>query len=338
MRKLTPVTVAMVLHAVLSFGQSPEIQMRNFASVQIKKGVRTIGMGGDGATVGNYSLIYRDSATALIDAGATVYSNNNTFSFTAVGVTTPTVWHGLAFYAIAQSQYANNIATTLSSPGLGSGPTAVHGDGSDQGVYVKAAMPFGKGFSVGLLFSYEKSQFNAIADNNTANYVRYHTDWRPSVGGGVSWEPNKRVLIGFRGRYDTDMEFKTDNLGTVSGLNSSGEYRLGIALALWKGALIDVGGTALSRNNEIYKNQNSVYKPNLGFEQNFWNRKVAIRAGYDESSPTYGFSLRISAMVLDVAYVKNLGLARVNDLFGNQSNSLIATFTVNFVAMGKKNI
>ncbi len=310
--------------------------MRNFASVQIKKGVRTIGMGGDGATVGNYSLIYRDSATALVDAGATSYSNGNLFSFTAVGVTTPIIWRGLALYAIAQSQYATNIATTLSSPGLGSGPASVHGDGSDQGVYLKAAMPFGKGFSVGLLLSYELSQFNAIADNNSANYVRYHTAWRPSVGTGVSWEPTKRILIGFRGRYDTDMEFRTDNLGTASGLNSSGEYRLGIALMLWKGALVDVGGTALYRHNEIYNVKNSVYKPNLGFEQNLLNRHLAVRAGYDESSPTYGLTVRVSPIILDVAYVKNLGLARVADLFGSNSNSLIATLTVNFSALSKK--
>lgn len=311
--------------------------MRNFASVQIKKGVRTIGMGGDGATTGNYSLIYLDSATALIDAGATTYTNHNSFSFTAVGVTTPTLWHGLTLYAIAQSQYATNIATSLSSPGLGPGAVAVHGDGSDQGIYVKAAMPVGKGFSVGLLLSYERSQFNAISDVNTTNYVHYHTDWRPSVGGGISWRPSKQILIGFRGRFDNDMEVRTDNLGVMSGLNSSAEYRLGIALTVWTGALIDVGGTAVTRNNRLYQTQMSVYKPNLGFEQNLWNRHLALRFGYDESSPTYGLSVRVSPIVLDVAYIRDLGIARVGDSFGTTSNSLIATLTANFnTLMNKK--
>src|ERR1035437_2658247 len=94
------------LISIQVYSQSPELSMRNFASVQIKKGVRAIGMGGNGATWGNYSLIYRDTASALIDGGSTTYTNNNTFSFTAVGVTTPDLWHGLAIYAIAQSQYA----------------------------------------------------------------------------------------------------------------------------------------------------------------------------------------------------------------------------------------
>ena len=49
----------------ISLAQSPEISIREFASGQIKKGVRSIGMGGDGATNGNYSMVWKDSATAL---------------------------------------------------------------------------------------------------------------------------------------------------------------------------------------------------------------------------------------------------------------------------------
>jgi len=49
----------------LSYSQNPEFSLREFASGQIKKGVRSIGMGGDGATWGNYSLVWRDSGTAL---------------------------------------------------------------------------------------------------------------------------------------------------------------------------------------------------------------------------------------------------------------------------------
>ena len=37
--------------------QSPELSLREFASGQVKKGVRSIGFGGDGATWGNYSLV-----------------------------------------------------------------------------------------------------------------------------------------------------------------------------------------------------------------------------------------------------------------------------------------
>src|SRR5215469_13389618 len=50
-----------------SLGQSsPELAMRDFSSGQIKKGVRSIGFGGDGATWGNYGLVWRDAGTALV--------------------------------------------------------------------------------------------------------------------------------------------------------------------------------------------------------------------------------------------------------------------------------
>src|SRR5579863_6115462 len=93
-------STCIVLSFSLSFGQSPELSLREFASGQIKKGVRSIGMGGDGATWGNYALVYRDSSTALLDIGATHYPNGNNFSFTAVGVTLPPLKNGLTIYAI----------------------------------------------------------------------------------------------------------------------------------------------------------------------------------------------------------------------------------------------
>ena len=50
--------------------QSPELTMRDFSSSQIKKGVRSIGFGGDGATWGNYGLVWKDAGTALIASTA----------------------------------------------------------------------------------------------------------------------------------------------------------------------------------------------------------------------------------------------------------------------------
>ena len=91
--------------------QSPELSMREFASGQIKKGVRSIGFGGDGATWGNYGLVYRDAATALADVGVTDYTNGNLFTFTAVGATTPPIWRGLVIYLIALSQHAEDRAS-----------------------------------------------------------------------------------------------------------------------------------------------------------------------------------------------------------------------------------
>src|ERR1700739_1083236 len=78
--------------------QSPELSMREFSSSQIKKGVRSIGFGGGGATWGNYGLVWLDANTVLVDYGDTHYTNGNDFQFAAVGLTTPPLWHRLAIY------------------------------------------------------------------------------------------------------------------------------------------------------------------------------------------------------------------------------------------------
>jgi len=66
---LVSVFVAVVLFPAALFAQSPELSLREFASGQIKKGVRSIGFGGDGATGGNYALVYRDAGGAFVAAG-----------------------------------------------------------------------------------------------------------------------------------------------------------------------------------------------------------------------------------------------------------------------------
>lgn len=324
-----------------SFSQSPEILLREFASGQVKKGVRSIGMGGDGATVGNYSLVWRDSSTALIDAGVTRYSGNNLFSFTAVGVTTPDLWRGLVIYAIALSQNANNISMSLKSPGQWNGAIPVHGNGANQVLFIKAAMPLGKGFSIGVLLSYERSQFTAVGDTSyalghgaVANNIQYQTGWLPSGGFGITWQPNKKILVGFRGLFNQDIEHINKN---VKGLNLSHEYRLGIALGLWDGAMVDVGGNVRYRYNENYNTRSLASSPNIGFEQNFMHQLFALRTGVDESSFVAGGSLKLAIIVIDIAYVNNLGMARIGSLFGSGSNSVLTTCTFNFGKFIKKN-
>src|SRR5258708_37765780 len=73
--------------------QSPETSIREFSSGQIKKGVRSIGFGGDGATWGNYALVWRDAGTALFIYGDVHYTNGTDFNFVAVGATTPALLH-----------------------------------------------------------------------------------------------------------------------------------------------------------------------------------------------------------------------------------------------------
>src|SRR5579864_1482433 len=102
------------------FGQtSPELAMRDFSSGQIKKGVRSIGFGGDGATWGNYGLVWLDANTALIDYGDTHYTNGNDLQFAAVGLTTPYLWRRLVVYVIAMGQDTNDVRFKAKSPGLG---------------------------------------------------------------------------------------------------------------------------------------------------------------------------------------------------------------------------
>jgi hypothetical protein len=60
---LVSVFVAVVLTPAALFAQSPELSLREFASGQIKKGVRSIGFGGDGATGGNYALVSEQTST-----------------------------------------------------------------------------------------------------------------------------------------------------------------------------------------------------------------------------------------------------------------------------------
>jgi hypothetical protein len=313
-----------------AYGQSPEFSLREFASGQIKKGVRSIGMGGDGATWGNYALVYKDSSTALLDAGATVYSNNNSFNFTAVGVTLPPLKNGLVIYAIALAQTATNISTTLKFPGAGVVPDAVRGDGNNQAVFVKMAMPLGKGFSGGILLSYERSGFDAHSIQTTDQYVNYQTRWVPSGGFGLTWQPSKRILIGFRGLFNNDKEVRTDNIGSASGANNTQEYRLGISVGLWQGALADIGENIRHRSNALYNTSGTATEPNLGFEQNLWRKHVALRFGLDETSGTAGFSLRFRPIIIDVAYVYKLAAERVGAIFGATSNSILFTGVFDF--------
>ncbi len=326
--------VVVVMASTLVFpgwarAQSPELSMREFSSGQIKKGVRSIGFGGDGATWGNYALVWKDADTALADYGDTHYTNGNDFHFSAVGATTPALWHHLAIYVIAMFQDSNDVRLNVRSPGLGPGPVAVAGKGSDRAVFAKIALPLAKGFSVGVLLAHETSEFNATATNSQQN-VQYQTEWRPSGGFGVSWQPDKRMLFGFRGLLNNDLERRTDSAGTSEGMVRSAEFRLGGAFLPWQGAQVDIGGTRLERRNALASAHTLVYHPNLGFEQALLKSRLALRAGVDETSPTAGLSLKVARFKLDTAYVENMGRSRVGNLFGTHSNSVLFTFTVDY--------
>jgi hypothetical protein len=322
---MRPVIAGLMISAV-AFGslesQSPEMSMRDFSSGQIKKGVRSIGFGGDGATWGNYALVWKDTSTALVDVGDTQYGNGNAFHFAAVGLTSPALWHGLAVYVVAMAQGTNQVQFDMKS-------SPVVGSGSDHAIFSKIAMPIAAGLSAGILLSYETSQFDA-SPRGGADSLHFETRWRPSGGFGVTWQPNTIILIGFRALLNRDLDRLSDSAGATEGTARSNEYRLGVSASPWAGALLDAGGTWLKRSNTRTTTHTSELEPNFGFEQTLAEQHVAVRFGVDETSPTAGLTFRIAPCRLDLAYVRDMASSRVQTLFGRTSNSGIATFTLDY--------
>lgn len=325
------VSVGFGLGSPPGLGQtSPELAMRDFSSGQIKKGVRSIGFGGDGATWGSYGLVWRDAGTALVDYGDTSYSNGNDLHFEALGATTPPLWHDLAVYVIAMTESTNDLELKLKSPGLGPTATPVSGHGTDNALFSKLALPLGHGVSAGVLLSYEVSRFDGNTVSAPVGEIRYETYWRPSGGFGIAWQPDNRLMLGFRALLNNDLERRIDPAGTSEGLARSAEFRVGGSVVPWEGALIDVGGTHLERRNAIAGTHTVSHEPNIGFEQSLWARRLTLRVGVDETSPTAGLSARLPPLNLDLAYVRNMARSRVGELFGTRANSILATFTLDY--------
>jgi len=327
--------LALILVSIVSLGrdaraQSPEMTMREFATSQIKKGCRSIGFGGDGATWGNYSMLWKDHDTALGDYGETLYTNGNAFRFEAAGFTSPLIWRKLVIYEIVAAEQTNQIDLNVKSPGLGAAAAKVNGTGSDLGLFTKFALKLPKGVAVGGLVSRETSSFNVASDSNPGETVNYQTHWRPTGGVGATWQPTSRFLFGSRYVFNNDHEERTDSLGTEYGMVRSRELRWGGSAMLWKGALVDGAATRLFKSNGLGGTRSTETHPNLGFEQAFADGRYAVRFGRDETSPTAGATYRHARMKLDGAYVNNMGQSRVGTLFGTHANSFVLTFTVDY--------
>ncbi len=302
----------------------PEIALREFAGGQVKKGVVTIGMGGDGATTGNYGLVYRDAGTAIVDVGAVRYRDSgDLFTFSAVGFTTPTFWDDAALYVIALSQHADNVRVWDDTPVSTRKPPSV-GDLSDSAVFVKFAKPLSRSWSLGFLTSFEFSDATLLPDSGAAA-IRYSTSYLPSGGVGLHWHPDDHWQAGVRVILNHDMETRTQGSSSETALFRSYEYRLGGAYAPWPGALIDVGGTVLDRSDGLEKTRSVIVNPNLGVQVPLLPRHVWIRAGLDETTWTAGASFALGPFKLDVAYLYGLALARIGDQFGTQNASFIST-------------
>jgi hypothetical protein len=307
----------------------PELLFREFASGQIKKGVRSIGMGGDGATWGNYSLVYKDADAALVDVGTTRFSDTGSdFSFTAAGAATPLFWDDAALYFIALSQTADDVAVWTRTPATASKPPSA-GFGSNQAFFLKFAKPVGPAVSIGLLASHELSEMTLFpAGGGPA--ILYQTDWRPSGGAGVTWTPVPSVLAGVRVILNNDQETRTSGGNSVSGPARSNEYRAGVSWLPWDGGLLDVGVVGLQRSSAVDGSSSYATQPTFGAELAVLPRRFWVRAGRDETSWTGGVTLRGGPLKLDVAYLKNLAEIRTGGAFGSESDSVIGTLTFAF--------
>jgi hypothetical protein len=320
-----------VLACAASAGAGPEITLREFAGGQVKKGVRTIGMGGDGATTGNYALVYKDAGGALFDEGLVRFQDTgNFFTFSAVGFTTPHFWDDAAFYVIALGQRGADVHVWDFVPTAAHPPS--RGDLADTSVFVKLAKPLSTTWSWGLMGAYELSTATLFPDSG-APAITYRSSYLPSGGGGIHWHPSPEWQAGVRVILNHDDETRTQGASVSTGLNRSYEYRLGAAYSPWKGTLFDAGAVALDRSNGLDKKTTFEVHPTVGAEQALVPRKVWARAGLDETSWTTGMTVALKPFKIDVAYLYNLAGARTGDIFGKRNTSLIATINLNYEAM-----
>ncbi|HEX8789758.1 MAG TPA: hypothetical protein VF765_02320 [Polyangiaceae bacterium] len=312
----------------------PETALREFAGGQIKKGVRTIGMGGDGATTGNYALVYRDAGGALFDQGIVRFRDNgNLFTFSAVGFTTPTFWDDAAFYVIAVGQRGVDVRVWDLVPSASHPPS--RGDLSDTSVFVKFAKPLSRSWSFGLMGAYELSQANLLPDDG-APAITYRTSYLPSGGAGLHWHPDAHWQAGVRVILNHDDETRTQAGVSRSGFLRSYEYRLGAAYSPWAGTLFDAGAVALDRSNGLEGTSTFDVHPTVGAEQALVARHVWARAGLDETTWSTGMSVALSPIKVDLAYLYDLAAARTGDVFGHHNTSLIATINFDYESVLRK--
>jgi hypothetical protein len=321
-----------ILAAAESATAGPETALREFAGGQIKKGVRTIGMGGDGATTGNYALVYKDVGGAIFDEGVVHFvDTGNLFTFSAVGFTTPAFWDDAAFYVIALEQTGSGVRVWDLTPPSAMKPPST-GNLSDTSVFVKFAKPITGTLSIGLMGAFELSQATLVPDAGGPT-IRFTTSYLPSGGLGLHWHPDDHWQLGVRAILNHDDETRTQGGSVRSGLLRSYEYRVGAAYSPWKGTLFDAGAVALDRSNGVEHTTTFAVSPTVGVEQMLVRRRVWARAGLDETTWTTGMSVACGPFKIDLAYLYNLAAARTADVFGKRNTSLIATIGFDYARL-----
>ncbi len=307
----------------------PETALREFAGGQVKKGVRTIGMGGDGATTGNYALVYKEGGGAVFDEGLVRFRDTgNLFTFSAVGFSTPPFWNDAVLYVIALGQTGTGVKVWDTTPQNPKKPRSM-GDLGDTSVFVKFAKPINAWLSFGVMGAFELSHATLVPDGGGPT-IRFSTSYLPSGGLGLHAHPGKHWQFGARVILNHDHETRTEAKASTSGLLRSYEYRLGAAWSPVEGTLFDAGIVALDRSNGLEHTTTFAVHPAIGFEQAIVPKRVWVRIGLDETTGTTGLGVAISPVKVDLAYLYDLAEARTQDVFGKRNVSLIGTLSFEY--------
>jgi hypothetical protein len=160
--------------------------------------------------------------------------------------------------------------------------------------------------------------------------IRYSTSWLPSGGAGLHWRPSWQWEVGARVTVVNDEETRDDASGLRSGVVRAYDARLGGGWSPWRGTRLDagfVGREQASGVDAALRLPSVSFKvfPTVGVEQALVRGRVWVRAGLDERTWTTGLSLRARPVTIDLAYVYDVALSRVEAIFGQRNTSLLAS-------------
>ncbi|MGH7295263.1 MAG: hypothetical protein ACRELB_10030 [Polyangiaceae bacterium] len=333
-RAICPALLGVLALRATAAHAGPEVGLRAMASEAVESGVRSVGMGGDGATTGNYAASYLAAGSATLLVGAARYTDTgDAFSLFAAQLTTPTFWGGATLSITALSQRTTDARVSDYTPTSKLQPPSL-GDGSDQTALAVLAKPLSRTVSVGVMLSYAQSQMTLLPLVGTPP-IRYETTWLPSGGVGLHWHPSEAWELGARVTLVDDEETRDDASGLRSGLVREYDARLGAGWSPWRGTRFDAGFVARTQGSSVdasLRLPSASFKvfPTAGAEQALVAGRVWARAGLDERTWTTGMSVRARPVTVDLAYVYGLALARVDDLFGRHNASLFASLRFDY--------
>lgn len=96
------------------------------------------------------------------------------------------------------------------------------------------------------------------------------------------------------------------------------------------GTILDIGVAALDRYSALDATSSFKAAPTIGAEQALVAKHWWLRAGLDETTWTFGTSGAFWPFKLDIAVLRNLGVARTNDVFGKRNVGAFATMTFEY--------